>query len=786
MKKSFTINIIKIYVLILYLTLINIELKAQLNCYDNPSFEGTSQAHVAPSPWNTCWGSPDTQPGQWGITLPASNGNTYVSFLLSNNYTYVEGVTQPLDSCMIAGETYTFNVDLAFSTTYNTASPGDCYGSFAVWGGNSACHRGELLYCSGEIWNTNWQTYTITFTPTQNWCYIGFSPCYIHDCNGYVNIMMDNISCIAPQPPELSIDVTNVSCYGLCDGSLTANINSGTPPYTYNWSNGCNTQVCNNLCPGTYYLTVIDSMGEQDTASAIVSEPPILTINLSTNNVSCFGYSNGNASVSVSGGTTPYSYQWSNGQTTSSISNLTIGNYFITVTDNNGCIDSNSVTINQPPLLVITANANPSLICQGSNSILSTNGANTYSWSNGMTGSNITVTPSNSTTYTVTGTNTDGCTATTTITVSVNPIPDISPTSDQTLCHNTQTTAINFTSSVTNTVFNWTNNNTSIGLAASGSGNIPSFTVTNTGSSPQTATVIATPSFTNNGLTCTGNSDTFLITVNPIPDIAPLSDQSLCANQLTTPVSFISTVNNTLFSWINDNPSIGLPSSGSGNIPSFTVLNEGLDLQIATIIVTPSFTNNGVTCTGASETFLINVFPLAIARFSILPRIVKEEDGRVQVIDESIGANIWYYDFGVNDDQNDIFTEREPMYIYTNAGNYIIMQIVNNQYNCPDTAYNDVTVKPSIIFWLPNAFTPNEDDQNETFFPLGFNVPIEDYEFRIFDRWGKQLFYTTDINVGWDGKFNGEYVKQDVYVYSIKVKLEDGPHVFRGPVYVLH
>ncbi|HNQ20393.1 MAG TPA: SprB repeat-containing protein, partial [Bacteroidales bacterium] len=372
MKKSFTINIIKIYVLILYLTLINIELKAQLNCYDNPSFEGTSQAHVAPSPWNTCWGSPDTQPGQWGITLPASNGNTYVSFLLSNNYTYVEGVTQPLDSCMIAGETYTFNVDLAFSTTYNTASPGDCYGSFAVWGGNSACHRGELLYCSGEIWNTNWQTYTITFTPTQNWCYIGFSPCYIHDCNGYVNIMMDNISCIAPQPPELSIDVTNVSCYGLCDGSLTANINSGTPPYTYNWSNGCNTQVCNNLCPGTYYLTVIDSMGEQDTASAIVSEPPILAINLSTNNVSCFGYSNGNASVSVSGGTTPYSYQWSNGQTTSSISNLTIGNYFITVTDNNGCIDSNSVTINQPPLLVITANANPSLICQGSNSILST------------------------------------------------------------------------------------------------------------------------------------------------------------------------------------------------------------------------------------------------------------------------------------------------------------------------------------------------------------------------------------------------------------------------------
>ncbi|MGB4604426.1 MAG: hypothetical protein WBI08_08385, partial [Bacteroidales bacterium] len=414
-------------------------------------------------------------------------------------------------------------------------------------------------------------------------------------------------------------------------------------------------------------------------------------------------------------------YLWSTGETTPTITinpqnfnDSTIQCYVTPPDVPTGCGFWYTFPINVNPLPIINVTSNPSIICYGESSLLSVNGANTYVWSHSL-GSGITktVTPTTSTTYSVTGTDINNCSNTATITVTVNPIPDISITADQTLCHNTQTTPINFTSSVTNTVFNWTNNNTTIGLAASGNGNIPSFTVTNTGPSPQIATIIATPSFTNNGLTCTGNSDTFLITVNPIPDVASVSDQSLCAKLLTTPINFISTVNNTLFSWINDNPSIGLASSGNGNIPSFTVINESLELQTATIIVTPSFTNNGVTCTGVSETFLINVYPLTIAGFSVLPNHTSEDDGLVNIIDYSIGATSWYYDFGVEDDVNDIFTEREPIYRYNYEGNYTIMQIVNNQYNCPDTAYNDVIVKPSIIFYIPNAFTPNEDDKNE-------------------------------------------------------------------------
>lgn len=180
--------------------------------FQNPGFEGPSAPHIVPAPWNACYGSPDTQPGQWGFTQPPSEGNSYISMLQggASAGSYNEGASQQLVPCLQAGTEYQFNIDIAFSSVYNTAEPGNCYGSMEILGGNSLCGQGQILWQSGSFMNTNWQTTTVTFTPTSNWCFITFHPYWISACNGYVNCMLDNITPIVPAvPPVPGIDITS-------------------------------------------------------------------------------------------------------------------------------------------------------------------------------------------------------------------------------------------------------------------------------------------------------------------------------------------------------------------------------------------------------------------------------------------------------------------------------------------------------------------------------------------------------------------------------------------------
>ena len=135
---------------------------------------------------------------------------------------------------------------------------------------------------------------------------------------------------------------------------------------------------------------------------------------------------------------------------------------------------------------------------------------------------------------------------------------------------------------------------------------IGSFTASNTGSAVVTSTVTVTPTYTFNGVSCTGPSQTFTISVRPTATMSDPADQAVCNGGAIGAITFAGT-GATSFSWTNDNTSIGLAASGTGNIAGFTAVNNSAVSQVATVTVTPF---NG-TCAGTPQTFTLTVHPTA-------------------------------------------------------------------------------------------------------------------------------------------------------------------------------
>lgn len=186
------------------------------------------------------------------------------------------------------------------------------------------------------------------------------------------------------------------------------------------------------------------------------------------------------------------------------------------------------------------------------------------------------------------------------ISITVTTTPSVNSVATQQICHGNSTATINFTGTSV-TTYSWTNNTTSIGLAASGTGNIASFATQNLTTSPVTALIVVTPQNTANSITCYGTPTSFNIVDNPLPTVNALADQNICGGGVTNAVSFTgSSVSGTTYTWTNNQTSIGLAqSNGTASIGAFTTVNNVTNNPIiATIVITP--TANG--CAGASTT----------------------------------------------------------------------------------------------------------------------------------------------------------------------------------------
>ncbi|MGZ3904966.1 MAG: PKD domain-containing protein, partial [Bacteroidia bacterium] len=194
-------------------------------------------------------------------------------------------------------------------------------------------------------------------------------------------------------------------------------------------------------------------------------------------------------------------------------------------------------------------------------------------------------------------------------------------------------------------------------------------------------------------------------------------------------------------------------------------------------------TNSGCTSTFSAVNF-VNVYPNPHADFTYDPNTIYISEPTVHFADNSqLNIATWHWNLG----DNTVLSTPNPVHSYNDAGTYTVVLAVSNQYGCVDTARKIITVKEDFNFYIPNAFTPNGDGNDDFFTGLG--TAIGDFEMMIFDRWGNLVYKSNDYNQPWDGKLKqkGDIVQEDVYVYKIRVTEQDTrhEHVFNGHVSLL-
>lgn len=263
------------------------------------------------------------------------------------------------------------------------------------------------------------------------------------------------------------------------------------------------------------------------------------------------------------------------------------------------------------------------------------------------------------------------------------------------------------------------------------------------------------------------------VEIFPLPDISYLALPSEGCQPLTVTFDNESTIPNGYFidSYLWD---FGNGNTSTGVNPQTLYTDSGLyDIQLI-----------ATSTDGCDDTLLvanaIDVWPRPIAGFSTDEERYSMFFPKVTITDESFGATEWYYDF----DDGSSSQNQNPIHEYQQDGTYQVIQYVNNDYGCDDETSVRVIVDPAITFYIPEAFTPNNDGVNDVF--NGYGVGISTYEMWVFDRWGENIFYSAKMDEGWDGTYQGKQVEAGEYVYKFYIlDVENNDHIYTGGVTLL-
>lgn len=318
---------------------------------------------------------PNTQGNPYWQPIANSNSNTYDPGLLTET-TYFIRCSRNANCNVFVGESNVVTITIYPAVTATSSSSGNtCYNS---------CDGSAAVNVTGGTapFTYAWSNGETTTTAT-GLC-AGTAAVTVEDANGCT--LISNITVTEPAPNTIQTTSTAVSCFGVTDGTATANALGGTAPYTYQWSNGETTASIMDLGAGAYDVTTTDANGCVATVMVDITEPDELQEVLTSSDLLCYGDSSGSAGLVINGGTAPYSIAWGNGATSAHLNNVPAGQYPYTITDNNGCMVTGEAVITQPDELELSIFGFISLNACNGQAFASVSGGTTpynYVWSTG-------------------------------------------------------------------------------------------------------------------------------------------------------------------------------------------------------------------------------------------------------------------------------------------------------------------------------------------------------------------------------------------------------------------
>jgi gliding motility-associated-like protein len=685
-----------------------------------------------------------------GVSYQWSGGPATAGYTVSSAGTYTLIVTDPSNGCWnAAGVTVTSNT---ITPDINIAAPQTltCVNLSSTLSGSSATIGVSYQWTSGPSTATHTVaaagTYTLTVT---------------NPANGCVNSATTTVSSNTTIPDVSIASPASLNCVTT---TVTLTGSSSTPGVSYQWTSGPATANYDVSTAGTYSLIVTDPVNGCTAPATVTVINTGIFPDASIAAPGTITCSNSFVTLTGSSTTAGVAYQWTSGPASPVHTVNAGGTYTLTVTDlTNMCSSFAFVTVVSDVVLPDVSITPPAqLTCVTSNVTLagfSSIAGVTYQWSGGPFNANYTV--STVGTYSLTVTNpANGCTNIADATVSSNAsIPDVSIAAPGIITCAQPSVVLTGSSSVSGLNYQWTG-----------------------GSAASTHTVSASGSYTlavtdpSNGCVNTASVTVLSNTIPPIAVFTPAGTTG-CAPVCVSLVPDLAANPLWQYTWTFSD---GTVIDGYNGDACFTQAG----LYGAVLTVTSS--DNGCSANSSVSDF-IEAYPVPDAAFSYSPLFPTTYDPLVVFTNESTSGSTYIWTF---DGDSTLVTEH-PRWSFDEEGNHMVTLLVQNSFGCTDSIGTTILVEGEFAVYVPNCFTPNTDEYNPTWRPVGVGVDETDYEMSIYNRWGTRIFNTTDWEHGaWDGKLNGTLVEIGTYIYKIKVSPKiknnlDAPKELNGHLHVI-